>query len=185
MKKTKTKEDKALDAFFSDFIADQKANGASTEELAANGEALIKQFMKRFYESALQGEMEHHLGYKKGDTPTSTDGNRRNGSSKKKVISDAGEIDIEIPRDRASEFDPSIIPKNERRLPGFNEKVLYLYAQGLSQREIAAQLKDLYHTPHNVTLKIKPHVFSINTALLVKTSHYSQRFHIHFIKASY
>jgi len=146
MKKTKTKEDKALDAFFSDFIADQKANGASTEELAANGEALIKQFMKRFYESALQGEMEHHLGYKKGETPTADDENRRNGSSKKRVISDAGELAIEIPRDRASEFDPSIIPKNERRLPGFNEKVLYLYAQGLSQREIALQLKDLYHT---------------------------------------
>ena len=102
MKKTKTKEDKALDAFFSDFIADQKANGASTEELAANGEALIKQFMKRFYESALQGEMEHHLGYKKGDIPTSADGNRRNGSSKKTIISDSGEIDIEIPRDQFS-----------------------------------------------------------------------------------
>lgn len=146
MKKTKTKEDKALDGFFNDYIAEQKANGASAQELAANGEALIKQFMKRFYESALQGEMEHHLGYKKGDIPTSTDGNRRNGSSKKTVISNSGEIEIEIPRDRSSEFDPAIIPKNERRLSGFNEKVLYLYAQGLSQREIAAQLKDLYHT---------------------------------------
>ena len=146
MKKTKTKEDKALDAFFSDFIADQKANGASTEELAANGEALIKQFMKRFYESALQGEMEHHLRYKKGAVPATVDGNCRNGSSKKRVISDLGEIDIEIPRDRASEFNPAIIPKNERRLPGFNDKVLYLYGQGLSQREIATQLKDLL--PH-------------------------------------
>ena len=78
MKKTKTKEDKALDEFFSDFIANQKANGASTQELAVNGEVLIKQFMKRFYESALQGEMEHHLGYKKGEKPVSDGGNCRN-----------------------------------------------------------------------------------------------------------
>ena len=146
MKKTKTKEDKALDAFFSDFIAEQKANGANAQELAANGEALIKQFMKRFYESALQGELEHHLGYAKSQEPPSFDANRRNGTSKKTVISESGAIELNIPRDRLSEFDPTIIPKNERRLPGFNEKVIYLYAQGLSQREIANQLKDLYHT---------------------------------------
>ena len=146
MKKTKTKEDKALDEFFSDFIANQKANGASTQELAVNGEVLIKQFMKRFYESALQGEMEHHLGYKKGEKPVSDGGNCRNWFSKKRVISDVGELEIDISRDRSSDFEPTIIPKNERRLPGFNEKVLYLYAQGLSQREIATQLKDHYHT---------------------------------------
>jgi len=132
--------------FFSDFIAEQKANGASAQELAASGDALIKGFMKRFYESALQGELEHHLGYSKGRKPKDSKPNQRNGYSSKSVITESGKVEIEIPRDRAGEFEPEIIPKHSRRLPGFNEKVLYLYAQGMSQQEIADQLKDLYHT---------------------------------------
>lgn len=146
MKKKKTEQDKALDAFFSDFIAEQKANGASTQELAVSGEALIKQFMKRFYESALQGELEHHLGYSKGEKSEETKGNQRNGYSSKSINTESGKIDINVPRDRTGEFEPEIIPKHSRRLAGFNDKVLYLYAQGLSQQEIADQLKDLYHT---------------------------------------
>jgi len=146
MKKEKRKEDKALDKFFSDFIAEQKANGASVQELAASGDALIKGFMKRFYESALQGELEHHLGYSKGRKPKDSKPNQRNGYSSKSIITESGKVEIEIPRDRAGEFEPEIIPKHSRRLPGFNEKVLYLYAQGMTQQEIADQLKDLYHT---------------------------------------
>lgn len=146
MKQKKTEQDKALDAFFSDFIAEQKANGASTQELAVNGEALIKQFMKRFYESALQGELEHHLGYSKNEKSEETKDNQRNGYSSKSINTGSGKIDINVPRDRTGEFEPDIIPKHSRRLPGFNEKVLYLYAQGLTQQEIADQLKDLYHT---------------------------------------
>lgn len=146
MKKKKTEQDKALDAFFSDFIAEQKANGASTKELAVSGEALIKQFMQRFYESALQGELEHHLGYSKGEKSEETKGNQRNGYSSKSINTESGKIDINVPRDRTGEFEPEIIPKHSRRLPGFNDKVLYLYAQGLTQQEIADQLKDLYHT---------------------------------------
>ena len=146
MKKKKTEQDKALDAFFSDFIAEQKANGASAQELAVNGESLIKQFMKRFYESALQGELEHHLGYSKGEKSEEIKGNQRNGYSSKSINTESGKIDINVPRDRTGEFEPEIIPKHSRRLPGFNDKVLYLYAQGLSQQEIADQLKDLYHT---------------------------------------
>ena len=142
----KTEQDKALDGFFSDFIAQQKANGASAQELATSGEELIKGFMKRFYESALQGELEHHLGYPKGKKTQSSDENQRNGFSSRSVITESGKVDIDIPRDRTGEFEPEIIPKHSRRLPGFNDKVLYLYAQGLTQQEIADQLKDLYHT---------------------------------------
>ncbi len=146
MKKKKTEQDKALDAFFSDFIAQQKANGATVQELASSGEALIKQFMKRFYESALQGELEHHLGYPKGEKTEASQANQRNGFSSKTIITESGKVGIEVPRDRTGEFEPEIIPKHSRRLPGFDDKVLYLYAQGLTQQEIADQLKDLYHT---------------------------------------
>ena len=133
-----------MDAFFEEFIADQKANGASPRELQLEGHSLIKGLVKRFFESALQAEMTEHLGYDKGKTKDSDQTNRRNGTSRKKLISQDGEIDLEIPRDREGQFEPQLIPKHQRRLPDFDEKVLYLYAQGTSQRDIQAQLQDLY-----------------------------------------
>jgi transposase-like protein len=99
----------------------------------ASGEELIKGFMKRFYESALEGELEHHLGYPKGQKNNSPEGNLRNGFSSKSMITGSGKVDLDIPRDRTGEFEPEIIPKHSRRLPGFDDKVLYLYAQGLTQ----------------------------------------------------
>lgn len=145
MKKKKTKADQALDAFFKEFIKDQHAEGVSTRELEANGIALVRGLTKRFYEHALQGEMEHHLGYEKGERQAEGERkNVRNGTSRKRVVGDDGEHDIEIPRDRAGEFDPQIIAKHQKRLPDFNEKVIYLYSQGTSQRDIQEQLSELY-----------------------------------------
>jgi len=100
MKKTQTEADQALDAFFEQFIAKQKAQGANARELEIEGNALIKGLMKRFYESALQRELTEHLGYSKGEAKQSDESNRRNGKSRKKLISEHGEIDIEVPRDR-------------------------------------------------------------------------------------
>lgn len=144
MKKTQTEADQALDAFFEEFIAKQKAEGASARELEIEGCSLIKGLMKRFYESALQGEMSEHLGYSKGEVKQTGETNRRNGRSRKKLISEHGEIDIEVPRDREGKFEPQLVAKHQRRLPGFDEKVLYLYGQGTSQRDIQAQLEELY-----------------------------------------
>ena len=144
MKRKQSESDRALDNFFNDFIAKQKAEGASPEELAQQGSDLIKKLMKRFYESALQGEMDEHLGYSKGTPRTVDHENLRNGKSSKKVITDHGSLEIDTPRDRNGDFDPQIIAKHQRRLPGFNEKVLYLYGQGTSQRDIQAQLEEIY-----------------------------------------
>jgi putative transposase len=144
MSKKKTEADKSMDKFFNEFIEKQKAAGASPTELAVQGEDIIKQLMKRFYESALQGEMDDHLGYAKGRRRDVEHDNLRNGASSKNIITQHGSLEIATPRDRAGEFEPQIIPKNQRRLPGFNEKVLYLYGQGTSQRDIQQQLQELY-----------------------------------------
>ena len=144
MKKKQSESDKALEIFFNDFIEKQKAEGASAEELASQGSDLIRKLMKRFYESALQGEMDEHLGYAKGEPRAVDHGNLRNGKSSKKVITEHGSLEINTPRDRDGEFEPQIIAKHQRRLPGFNDKVLYLYGQGTSQRDIQAQLEEIY-----------------------------------------
>ena len=133
-----------METFFNDFIAQQKAAGASPSELESQGNQLTKQFMKRFYESALQGEMDQHLGYTKGKPRAVEHDNLRNGKSSKKVITEHGCLEIETPRDRSGEFEPQIIAKHQRRLPGFNQKVLYLYGQGTSQRDIQDQLEEIY-----------------------------------------
>ena len=144
MKKKQTESDKLLESFFNDFIEKQKAAGASPRELEVQGNDLIRKLMKRFYESALQGEMDEHLGYSKGLRNEVEHNNLRNGKSSKKLITESGSMEIEVPRDRSGDFDPQIIAKHQRRLPGFNDKVLYLYGQGTSQRDIKEQLEELY-----------------------------------------
>ena len=144
MKNKQTESDKLLENFFNDFIEKQKATGASPRELEVQGNDLIRKLMKRFYESALQGEMDEHLGYSKGLRNEVEHNNLRNGKSSKKLITESGSMEIEVPRDRSGDFDPQIISKHQRRLPGFNDKVLYLYGQGTSQRDIKDQLEELY-----------------------------------------
>jgi len=144
MKIKQTESDTLLESFFDDFIEKQKAAGASPRELEVHGNDLIRKLMKRFYESALQGEMDDHLGYSRGRRNDIEHENLRNGKSCKKLITDSGSMEIEIPRDRSGDFEPQIIAKHQRRLPGFNDKVLYLYGQGTSQRDIKTQLEELY-----------------------------------------
>ena len=146
MKKKQTETVTAFDGFMEQFIAEKKNEGVNARELEKEGNALIKELMKRFYESALEAEMTSHLGYCKGEAKQeSSEANCRNGKSSKTLISsDHGELEIKIPRDREGEFNPELIQKHQRRLPDFDEKVLYLYGQGLSQRDIQAQLEELY-----------------------------------------
>ena len=90
-------------------------------------------------------ELTHHLGYEKGTAPAGrAKGNSRNGHSAKTVLTDDGEIDLSIPRDRAGTFEPVLVPKGVTRLDGFDDKIISLYARGLSVREIQAHLKELY-----------------------------------------
>jgi putative transposase len=103
---------------------------------------LLKELTKRLVEKALQSEMSNHLGYDKYER--STLDNARNGSSDKKLITENGIIEIEIPRDRNGEFEPAIVPKRKSRIDGFDQKVLSLYAKGMSLSDIKIQIQELY-----------------------------------------
>jgi transposase-like protein len=91
-------------------------------------------------ERALAGELKHHLGNQEEETRR----NSRNGHSKKTVQSGHGEMELSIPRDRHSSFEPILVPKHQRRIAGLDEKILSLYARGMSIRDISAQLEELY-----------------------------------------
>jgi putative transposase len=118
--------------------------------LGENG--LLKQLTKGLVERMLAGELTAHLGYKKHDPAGHHSGNSRNGSSKKKVKADFGEIELEVPRDRQATFEPKIVPKGERRLPGFDDKILSLYARGMTTRDIQAHLEELYQVEVSAAL---------------------------------
>jgi len=113
---------------------------------------LLKQLTKMVVERALEGELTAHLGYSKHDRHNKKDSNSRNGKNEKTLLSDSDSVVIEVPRDRNGSFEPQLVKKRQRRLEGFDEKVLYLYSSGLSTREIEDQLKDLYGADVSPTL---------------------------------
>jgi len=126
-----------------DAMLDQLLEGKRPEEVVGQG-GLLEDLTKRLLERALEGELTEHLGYEKHATEGRNGGNSRNGRNRKRVKTDAGEVEIEVPRDRAGTFEPQLVPKGQRRLPGFDEKVIALYARGMTTREIQAHLKEIY-----------------------------------------
>jgi putative transposase len=113
---------------------------------------LLKQLTKRLVERALEAEMAQHLGHAKNESVTHSSGNTRNGKSKKTLTGEFGELPIEIPRDRHASFEPQIIAKHQTRWAGFDEKILSLYARGMSVREIQAHLQEMYGAEVSPTL---------------------------------
>jgi putative transposase len=107
-------------------------------------QGLLKQLTKALVERAMQAELTHHLGYKKHDPAGRGSGNTRNGTSKKTLQGDFGAAEIEVPRDRNGTFQPQIVPPHERRFAGFDEKILSLYARGMTTREIQGHLQEIY-----------------------------------------
>ena len=108
-------------------------------------EGLLKQLTKALLERAMQAELTHDLGYEKNDKSSLKEtANRRNGTSAKTVRSKHGEITLNVPRDRNSEFEPVIVKKNQRRFDGFDDTILSLYSRGLSTREIKSHLEEIY-----------------------------------------
>ena len=105
---------------------------------------LLQQITKAVLERAMQGEMTHHLGYEKHDPAGNNSGNSRNGVTRKTVRGDFGEIELETPRDRNGEFAPQIIQKNQTRWTGFDDKILSMYARGMTTREIQGHLEEIY-----------------------------------------
>jgi putative transposase len=112
------------------------------EILGDNG--LLKQLTKAVLERAMQAELTEHLGYERHDSAGDNSGNSRNGKSKKTLKGDFGNLPIEVPRDRNSTFDPQIVPKGQTRFSGFDDKILSLYARGMTTREIQSHLEEIY-----------------------------------------
>jgi putative transposase len=139
---SKQSEEKA--SGFSPELLDELIGEAKTaQELLGRG-GIIKSLSKALLERMLEGELSHHLGYEKYALVGKNSGNSRNGRSKKTLKGDFGELDLAVPRDRQASFEPVLVPKYETRFAEFDEKIISLYARGMSERDIAAQLQDLY-----------------------------------------
>jgi putative transposase len=120
-----------------DAILDQLLAGADPKT-AFDPNGLLDGLKKALAERILNAEMDHHLAGEGGT------GNGRNGYGRKSVITDTGKLDLQIPRDRQASFDPQLIAKYQRRFPGFDDKVISMYARGMSTREIVGHLRELY-----------------------------------------
>jgi len=132
--------------------------------------AMFRQLKKAVLEKALGAELTHHLGYEKGASRASAGGNHRNGTTAKTVLTDEGPLPIGIPRDRAGTFEPLLIGKHERRFTGFDEKIIALYARGMSVREIQGHLLDLY------AVEVSPQLIStVTDAVLSEVTEWQVR----------
>lgn len=126
------KQPKISDALVDQLLAD------ADPQTVFDPNGLLDDLKKAFAERALNAEMDHHLD---GEDES---GNKRNGYGRKTVMTDSGEFELEVPRDRQSSFDPQLIGKYQRRFPGFNDKIVSMYARGMSTREIVGHLQELY-----------------------------------------
>ena len=127
-----------------DALLDELLKGQSSPEDISGENGLLKQLTQRMVERAVEAEMTEHLGYEPHAVEGRATGNSRNGKSRKTVQSGNGQFEIEVPRDRDGSFEPQLVKKRQRRLEGFDDKILAMYARGLSTREIQAQLEELY-----------------------------------------
>jgi putative transposase len=148
-------------ALIDSLLADYK-----TPEDLIGEHGLLKQLTKKLVERALEAEMAEHLGHGKHEPVANPAGNTRNGRSKKTLKGEFGELPIKIPRDRHGSFEPQLIPKHQTRWTGFDDKILSLYARGMTVREIQGHLEDMYGTEVSPTL-----ISSVTDAVLdeVKT----------------
>ena len=129
---SRRKEPSIPDAVLDQLLAGSDANAAFEQG------GILDVLKKAFAERALNAEMDHHL------TSEGASGNSRNGYGKKTVLTDSGKVEIAVPRDREASFDPQIIAKYQRRFPGFDEKIISIYARGMSTREIVSHLHEIY-----------------------------------------
>jgi len=139
-----------------DYVKQQ--NFASTADVLE----AMKEMFKDVVQEVLEAEMDDHLGYDKYKVSEKVGSNSRNGYSKKTIKSELGEVEIDIPRDRAGEFEAKIVPKHQRNVAGIEEKILGLYSKGMTTRDIAEQIKELYNVEisaemvSNITNRILP-----------------------------
>ena len=154
---TSSRDRPRIDPAIIDQLMEQAADG---ELLGPDG--LLSEVTKQVVERALDVELTDHLGYERGDPAGRGSGNSRNGTSAKTVLTDVGSVDLDVPRDRGGVFEPKIVPKGVSRLTGFNERIIALYARGMTVRDICAHLKDLYG------VEVSPDLISRVTAAVME-----------------
>ena len=148
-------------------LLDQLVKGPMTPEAVQDASQAFK---KALIERVLVAEMSHHLGYAAGAQKPSTVSNHRNGKSGKTVLTDEGPLRIEVPRDREGEFEPKLIGKHERRFIDFDDKIIALYARGMTVREIQGFLAQMYAT--DVTAEF---ISSLTDTVLAEVSAWQSR----------
>jgi putative transposase len=125
-------------------LVDELLKDYKSPEQIIGENGLLKQLTKSLLERAMQAEMTNHLGYAKHDPAGYKSGNSRNGTTRKKLKGDFGEIELETPRDRKGTFEPKMVAKGQTRFTGFDDKILSMYARGMSTRDIQGHLEDIY-----------------------------------------
>jgi putative transposase len=144
-------------------LLDQLLAGTDAATALDQG-GLLDSLKKALAERVLNAEMDHHLGHDEQA------GNNRNGYGRKTVVTDTGKIEIDVPRDRAGSFDPQLIVKYQRRFPGFDDKIISMYARGMSTREITGHLHELYG------IGVSPDLIStVTDAVLEEVAAWQQR----------
>ena len=145
-----------------DLLDQLLAGGAAREAFDPGG--LLDSLKKALTERALNAEMDHHLSGDEGA------GNTRNGYGRKTVMTDTGKLAIDVPRDRQATFEPQLIAKYQRRFPGFDDKIISMYARGMSTREIAGHLHELYGIEVSADL-----ISTVTDAVLDEVASWQQR----------
>lgn len=133
-------------------LVDKLLAGYEKPEDIIGENGLVKQLTKALIERALQAELTTHLGYEKHAPEGHNSGNSRNGVSGKRLKGEFGTVEIEVPRDRQASFEPKLVAKGQTRFAGFDDKILSMYARGMSTREIQGHLKEMYGVEVSPTL---------------------------------
>jgi len=131
---------------------DEMLKGHSTVEEIAGENGLLKQLTKAIVERALQAELTTHLGYERHSPEGHGSGNSRNGASSKRLKGEFGTLEIAVPRDRQANFEPQLVAKGQTRWHGFDDRILSLYARGMTTREIQGHLEEIYQVEVSPTL---------------------------------
>jgi putative transposase len=151
-------------------LIDQLLKDYKKPEDVLGEHGILKQLTKAVLERALQAEMTEHLGYEKNSPAGNNSGNSRNGKSKKTLKGDFGHLPIDVPRDRNASFEPQIVAKGQTRFEGFDDKILSLYARGMTTREIQQHLQEIYQVEVSPAL-----ISSVTEAVLEEVTAWQNR----------
>ena len=149
------------DAIINELLEDVDFKALTPEQITGK-DGLIQQLTKRIIETAMNAEMTEHLGYDKNERSAGKSTNARNGRSSKKVLTNNGEVLIDIPRDRNAEFEPRIVKKHQKRFELFDEKIISMYGLGMTTRDIQGHLEDIYG------VEVSPDLISTVTNEIIK-----------------